>query len=373
MKKILLVCLPILMVLVGCSPKKHGAFVISGLIEHPTSEKVFLMEVPFGDKQPIMLDSATLSKRGTFELRAYGKDEGLYVVGVQNGPEVIIINDGSHLKLRLDVNSYKNYTIEGSEASLYLHTFLNKYDSTFSLLKDAFVLVDSLTKKDSSNLLKSAVAEKTKQMTAVNALIRENIKETKSPVLACYLSSIAFRTMELTEIKSITDELGKKFKDNGSVDKLIKIVDAQVNANPKLSLLNKPAPDFTVKDTTGKDVSLSSFKGKYVLLDFWASWCKPCREENPNVVAAYKEFKDKNFAIFSISMDSSKLAWKTAIEADGLTWNHGSDFMSWESPLVKKYKFEGIPFNVLIDPSGKIIATELRGEDLKKKLSEVLK
>jgi len=373
MKKILMLCLPVLILIVGCSPKKHGPFVVSGLIEHPNSEKVYLMEVPFGAQQPIMLDSATLSKKGTFELRAYGKEEGLYVVGVQNGPEVLIINDGSHLKLRLDVNSYKTYTIEGSVASLYLHNFLNQYDSTFSLLKDAFVQVDSLSKKDSSNQLKIAISEKTKQMAAVNALIRENIKNTQSPTLGCYLTSIAFRTMELTEIKSLTDGMGKKFKDNESIGKLIKMVDAQVNANPKLALLNNPAPDFIVKDTAGKDISLSSFKGKYLLLDFWASWCKPCREENPNVVAAYNEFKDKNFTILSISLDDDKESWKAAINADGLVWNHGSELMKWESPIVKKYKFEGIPFNVLIDPAGKVIATELTGDALRKKLTEVLK
>ena len=373
MKKIFLIFLHVLMLIVGCSPKKHGAFVVSGLIENPNSEKVYLMEVPIGAQQPIMLDSATLSKRGTFELRAYGKEEGLYVVGVQNGPEVLIVNDGGHLKLRLDVKSYKTYSIEGSVASLYLHNFLNTYDSTFSLLKEAFVQVDSLSKKDSSTQLQTAVSEKTKQMNAVNKLIIDNIKGTPSPTVASYLTSIAFRTMELTEIKRITDGLGKKFKDNDGVAKLIKIVDAQVSANPKLALLNNPAPDFTIKDTADKDISLSSFKGKYVLVDFWASWCKPCREENPNVVAAYNEFKDKNLTIISVSLDDNKAAWKAAIEADGLTWYNGSELMKWESPIVRKYKFEGIPFNVFIDPAGKVIATELTGDALRKKLSEVLK
>lgn len=373
MKKIVLICIPVIMLVIGCSPKKHGPFIVSGKIEHAVSEKIFLMEVPFGAQQPILLDSATLSKHGTFELRAYGKEEGLYVVSIQNGPEVLIINDGNNIKLRLDVNSYKTYSVEGSDASKNLHTFLNTYDSTFSLLKDAFVMVDSLQKKDSSVELEVAKAEKTKQMTAVNSFIKQNIQTAKSPTLACYMTSIAFRTMELNDIKVLTDELNKKFKDNASIEKLVKLVDTQVNANPKLALMNKPAPDFSVKDTAGNTISLSSFKGKFVLVDFWASWCKPCREENPNVVAAYNQFKDKNFTILSVSLDSNKSAWKSAIDADGLVWNNGSDFMQWESPIAKKYKFEAIPFNVLIDPTGKIIATELTGDALQKKLSEVLK
>ena len=373
MKKLLLICLPVLMFAVSCQQKKHGPFIVSGKVEHATSQKAYLMEVPFGAKDPIMLDSATLSAHGTFELRAYGKEEGLYVVGVQGGPEVLIINDGNNIKLRLDVNNYKAYTIEGSDASAYLHQFLSKYDSTFSLLKQAFILTDSLSHKDSANQLVIVKAEKEKQMKALNDLIKVNINAAASPTVACYISSLAFKTMELTDIKAITDGLTKKFKGNTNVDKLAKIVDVQVSSNPKTALLNKPAPEIKVKDTAGADISLSSFKGKYVLVDFWASWCKPCREENPNVVAAYKEFKDKNFTILSISLDSSKTAWKSAIENDDLTWNHGSDFMHWESPLVKKYKFEGIPFNVLVDPSGNIIATELTGSALREKLLEVLK
>ena len=134
------------------------------------------------------------------------------------------------------------------------------------------------------------------------------------------------------------------------------------------------AMDFTQNDTLGRPVSLSSFKGKYVLLDFWASWCGPCRAENPNVVKAFDKYKNNNFTVLSVSLDQpgKKQAWLDAIHKDGLKWTHVSDLKFWNNAAAKQYGIRGIPANFLIDPSGKIIGKNLRGEDLENKLEEVL-
>jgi peroxiredoxin len=133
------------------------------------------------------------------------------------------------------------------------------------------------------------------------------------------------------------------------------------------------AMNFTQNDTLGNAVSLASFKGKYVLLDFWASWCGPCRVENPNVVKAFNKYRNKGFTILSVSLDQpgKKQAWLDAIHKDGLAWTHVSDLKYWDNVVAKQYGIRAIPQNFLLDPSGKIIAKNLRGEELNQKLDEL--
>lgn len=140
----------------------------------------------------------------------------------------------------------------------------------------------------------------------------------------------------------------------------------------KIGAVGSSAMDFTQNDTAGHPVSLSSYKGKYVLVDFWASWCRPCRMENPHVVSAYGRFKDKNFTVLGISLDRDRSAWIKAIQDDNLGWAQVSDLKFWNNEVAQKYKVQQIPQNFLIDPQGKIVGKNLRGDELDARLCALL-
>lgn len=162
---------------------------------------------------------------------------------------------------------------------------------------------------------------------------------------------------------------------NNFIKEFPKSTDAkQLKASfPKSIAVGEEVPNVTLTDINGKTLALSSLRGKVVLIDFWASWCGPCRGENPNVVNAYNRFKEKGFTVFSISLDTNKDQWQAAINKDGLVWpNHVSDLKGWQSDPAKLYNVKGIPATFLIDQQGKLIATNLRGEDLQAKLAELL-
>lgn len=170
-------------------------------------------------------------------------------------------------------------------------------------------------------------------------------------------------------------ELEQKYallKSNAKKSIYASIIEGMIN-DSKIGGIGTAAIDFVQNDTSNVPVSLSSFKGKYVLVDFWASWCRPCRIENPNVVEAYNRFKDKNFTVLGVSLDQTKENWIKAIKDDKLTWTHVSDLQYWNNAVAQKYQISSIPQNLLISPEGIIIDKNLRGEDLIKKLESLIK
>ncbi len=318
-------------------------------------------------------DTATVDKDGNFAFTNSIEEVGYYRVRINNQNFVnLILNKGETPVLKADgANLMGTYQIEGSEDSEKLRQFNLAYQEN-AQTQDSLGRLYQQNPSDQQLFIEMQIASHTaiaKMNNYFKSIINENPGSLVS--LAAVQMMDAEENFEL--YKKVNDALQKEMPNSIYTENFNEKV-------RKMSVLapGSEAPDITLNDVNGNPISLSSLKGKVVLVDFWASWCKPCRIENPNVVEAYKKFNKQGFEVFSVSLDgmqqqpNAKQDWINAIEKDNLIWkNHVSDLQGWSSSVVPLYNISGIPFAVLLDRDGKIIAKNLRGEELHNKLNEI--
>ncbi len=308
---------------------KNGDFTMSGTLEHPD---IYYLQVK--DKRGALLLFMQNNK-----LTVTGNVDSLWLAKAEGSP------------YQDDYNAYQEMLkpFEEQYRALYGQWQQAKMTGNADLAKKIEDQYDSLNKEQQK------IDEK---------FIRDHPQSLVSPYL---LRSMAYN-MEGAEMEKYLDQMDTSFNSITFVKDLRDFAEAK-----KRVAIGQKAPDFALPDTSGNTVELSSLLGKgYVLLDFWAAWCSPCRQENPNLVKTYLKYHDKGFDVVGISLDQDKNAWLAAIKKDGLLWTQVSELQGWKDPTAKKYAVRSIPSNFLLDKDGVIVARNLRGDDLKKKLAELL-
>jgi thiol-disulfide isomerase/thioredoxin len=390
MKKILISAMALLFLVLSCKNADKSRFQVK--LSYTNGDKmvtpqtigksngwIFLEEIVYGKSQlPLIVDSQKISgASGNLNFQGKSQTQGIFeLVFGDNVLAIPLINDGTEIQIEADLSKTKDfYTVTGSPASKQLQDLLAKVGERNSDIQTAFFQLDSLKKFNApDSVLVAANNKKNAAVDQLNDYLRQFIQTTPNATLGVLALGWASRSFQPDQMETALKGLKTRFPGNAFLAEMEKNSQQQPEQQPSASgsWVGKTVPELVMADPNGKDVTISSFKGKFVLIDFWASWCGPCRMENPNVVKAYNEFKGKNFTILGVSLDKDKDSWKKAIAQDHLSWTQMSDLKYWNSQAVETFGFQGIPYNVLVDPSGKVIAESLRGEDLDAKLKQVL-
>jgi len=360
---------------------KAPQYVIAGALKNGGGQTIYLELLNM--QKVTTIDSAKTDPNGNFRLSSTA-EKGFYRLRVDNQHFWLMLLENKTYKADLDYSNPQAFSINGAPLN-------DEFQAGSKYITENQIKIQSMVNAfrqqqaqgTASDVLQKLANEIDQtQLTFENELKRRG-EASKDPILALYYVSFLSPEKYPDDNKKIVERLKKEAPASSYTPEMAALYASNLQKIQQAELAKKSesataigavAPDLAYTSPDGKTLKLSDLRGKVVLLDFWASWCRPCRMENPNVVASYKRFKDKGFEIYSVSLDQNGEAWKSAIQADGLIWtNHVSDLKGWQSEPAHIYGVQGIPAQFLLDKDGKIVAKNLRGEQLEQKLSEMLK
>lgn len=372
MKKILILLFAIAVIFNACKSKTE--FVINGKVTNfGENQKVYLfVGDSLGQMKPI--DSTFLDEDQKFTLKAKSIYPDFYQLIIGQKSYMVVAQNGNEIDFNADLsNAGGSYEVKGSNEGEQL-TAYNKITSDFSMKTGQLAETYSRLITENQSNKDAIIAEfNVKSQEFSIPFMKQSIDFVKAndKTLTAFYAANIMLGMDAGNYEKDLITYSRTALASFPKNKAVQSFAKQMEVAAKVAI-GQPAPEIIALTPEGKPLKLSDFKGKFVLLDFWASWCAPCRQENPNLVNQYNLFKDKNFTVFGFSLDENQASWVKAIEGDNLTWSHVSELKQWESPTAKMYNVNAIPASFIINPEGMIIAKNLRGKALNEFLTQVL-
>ena len=359
MRKLLLSIVAASMTLAACNAQ--SGYKVTGTVEGMPDGKAIIATVNGSSLDTLAKADV---KNGSFEFTGnVSEPTGAYIMVIGQRGAIPFMLENANITISA---GQAGLTVTGSEGQKIYDQFMA---INASAQQEAMKLQQEYQAANGDQAKIQAVQEAyAKLMTDAQAKETELIKANPDSYVSTFVIVSSMGQMEYEQLKERYSLLGEKAKASAQG----KAIAAQI-AKLESTAIGQIAPNFTITTPEGESISLYDIKGKVKLIDFWASWCGPCRGENPHVVEIYKEYHPKGLEIFGVSLDNNKEAWVKAIADDGLVWKHGSDLKGWQSAPAQLYSVTGIPHTVLLDENNKIIAKNLRGDELKQKIAELLK